>query len=209
MIEKKVGNVTLSMGDDRRVAVKIGTVYALSVWHADEIPDFGPEVVAAIEDLRKPLAENECWGPDGCRLQFELCDADGVGIAVQNDDTVLVEGAGQALLKFESAYDALRIWAEKERGRWTLQRDDRRVLILRDGKIGFGVSNSLGTSTNNPAPAWVRTKAQAEYEAMVRERKPKKPSERLSVVFSGDQGTPYYKEVLSILDELAEKVGGL
>jgi hypothetical protein len=226
MIEKKVGNVTLRMSDQGApVNVWLGELVVRTIPPMGMIPDFGPEVVAAIEDLRKPLAENEGW-VWGIRVSFCLRDTDGAGIAATEDDEYYyecVEDGYPISWPDESLEDdgnhetkrKLNTWAEKERGRWTFERNNpaagqRYVAIHFDGKCGFGIAQGNGgICYRGSTPAWASTKAQAEYEAMVRERKPKKPSERLAVVFSGDHGTPYFKEVLSILDELAEKVGGL
>ena len=70
MIEKKVGNVTLRMSEQGApVNVVLGELVVRIIPPMGIVPDFGPGVVAAIEDLRKPLAKNECWGPEGERME--------------------------------------------------------------------------------------------------------------------------------------------
>lgn len=270
MIEKKVGNVTLRL-EDKYIAVFIGSMPVRNVWSTDPIPDFGTEVVAAIEDLRKPLAENECWGPEEKRLIFELRDKDGVGIAKAGASFSLFEDVKDED-KFKPYRDALRIWAEKERARWTLLRGYDDVHVELDGKsCEYGWVDRRGwndNSNSNLVPTFMRTKAQSEYEAMVREKrpslskdetkhggtgeickmvgvdgkyivveyngmrqswctdsperiafrdaylaklKPKKPSERLGEALKnvGNPGEASMNELYRILDELAEKVGGL
>jgi hypothetical protein len=219
MIEKKVGNVTLKMSEQGApVNVVLGNLVIRIIHPMGFIPDFGPEITAAIEDLRKPLAENECWGPEGERLRFELRDKDGMGMARIIggivDAAIMSEDNGFACPGHSSQVAALRIWAEKERGRWGTERNCGAgvVYVTRDGKLeGYGWVSAKGWNDNSKShlvQTWVRAKAQAEYEAMVRERKPKKPSERLKEPLMGPS-SPYCKELWTILDELAEKVGGL